>query len=208
MKDKGLKDKGQTPPVLKRLVRWVERAIIVALIGSMSLLLLLATVELVYTIYTALIDQGSDKLVINMDNLLNVFGVFLLVLIGIELLDTIKVYFKENVVHVEVVLLVALIAIARKVIVLDFDEYSGIEILSIAAVIMALSAGYYLIKKTGGTAFLRKRKEEVEDVVEEEEPLLEDTDQTKKRKIIKRRLIETPVETPKEPDDSEPDAKG
>ena len=46
-------------------------------------------------------------------------GGFLLVLIGIELLDTIKAYFRENTIHVEIVILLAIIAIARKVILLD-----------------------------------------------------------------------------------------
>ena len=44
-------------------------------------------------------------------------GFFLLVLIGIELLETIKAYLLTNVIHVEIVLEVALIAIARKVII-------------------------------------------------------------------------------------------
>lgn len=49
---------------------------------------------------------------IGLDELMDLFGVFLLVLIGIELLDTIKVYLKENVVNVEVVVLVAIIAVS------------------------------------------------------------------------------------------------
>ena len=48
-----------------------------------------------------------------------VLGAFLLVLIGVELLDTIKAYFRENAIHVEIVVLLAIIAVARKVILLD-----------------------------------------------------------------------------------------
>lgn len=187
-----MKAKGKTPPQLKKLIRHVERGIIITLIGIMSLLLMLATVELFYSVYTELIDTSADKLVINIDNMLNIFGVFMLVLIGIELLDTIKVYFRENIIHVEVVMLVALIAIARKVIVLDFEQHSGMEILGISAIILAISAGYYLIKKTGGSGFVTKEKEAIENIEIKEEPISEDSDQTKTTKKIKKTTTETP----------------
>jgi uncharacterized membrane protein (DUF373 family) len=80
---------------------------------------------------------------------MELFGVFMLVLIGIELLDTIKVYLKENVMHVEVVVLVAIIAVARKVVVLKIENIDGMKIIGIAFIIVALAVAYYLIKKTG-----------------------------------------------------------
>ena len=79
--------------------------------------------------------------------LLEIFGLFLLVLIGIELLDSIKTYITENVIHVEVVLIVAMIAIARKVIILDIDKYSSMTFIGIACLILSLSVAYYSIKK-------------------------------------------------------------
>jgi uncharacterized membrane protein (DUF373 family) len=99
---------------------------------------------------------------------MNLFGIFLLVLIGVELLDTIKVYFKRHVIHVEVVMLVAIIAIARKVIVMDFEKYSGLEILGISSIILALAGRYYLIKKTGGCNFWPNELEEKKETILEE----------------------------------------
>lgn len=148
---------------LRSFVTHIERYIIKTLIALMSLLLILATIELGYTIFKSLMENGEGDLFINLDTLMNVFGVFLLVLIGIELLDTIKVYFKKHVVHVEVVMLVAIIAIARKIIVMDFDKYTGLEVIGIASIIVALSGGYYLIKRTG-CGFWPAEREEIEDV--------------------------------------------
>lgn len=145
---------GDKPKLLKEIVEWAEKSIIVVLIAVMSFLLLVSTLELIFIVIASLGSGENGVLLVDLDNLLNIFGVFLLVLIGIELLDTIKVYFKENVIHVEVVILVALIAIARKVIVLDFEHYTGLEILGISAIIIALSGGYYLLKKTGSTGIL------------------------------------------------------
>jgi len=71
----------------------------------------------------------------------------LVLLIGLELLETIKAYLKEDIVHVEFIILVAIIAIARKVIVWDFNKYSFEELLSLAAMIVGLGITYFLIKK-------------------------------------------------------------
>ena len=80
-------------------------------------------------------------------DLLEIFGFFMLVLIGIELLETIKAYLLENIVHVEIVLEVALIAIARKVIILDIEKYSGLTIIGTAALVLAVAAASYAVKR-------------------------------------------------------------
>jgi uncharacterized membrane protein (DUF373 family) len=46
-----------------------------------------------------------------------------------------------------VVMLVALIAIARKVIILDYEKYSGIEVMGIGVLILAIAVGYYFIRR-------------------------------------------------------------
>ncbi len=182
--------KDNTPPKLKKAVQTTERYIIKTLIALMSVLLVVATIELGYVFYKAITEPGEGYFIINLDNLLNVFGVFLLVLIGIELLDTIKVYFREHVIHVEVVMLVAIIAISRKIIVMDYDKYSGLETIGIAVVILALSAGYYLIKKTGGCGFWPKETEEKRDVIIKEKVNKDDDSIIEREKIIKEKTGE------------------
>ena len=180
-------DTDSSPPRLRKTVQVIERYIIKTLIGLMSILLISATVELGYVLIKSIINSGTDHLIIDLDNLMQVFGVFLLVVIGIELLDTIKVYFKKNVIHVEVVMLVAIIAIARKIIVMDFDTYGGAEIIGIAAIMIALAAGYYLIKKTGGTKFVPTEAEETEEITIEEKVNRDDNSILERKKVIKRK---------------------
>jgi uncharacterized membrane protein (DUF373 family) len=48
----------------------------------------------------------------------------------------------------EVVFAVALIAIGRKVIILDVKEIPSLSLLGIAAIILSLSFGYFLVKRT------------------------------------------------------------
>ena len=121
------------------------KGMIIALIVMMTLVLFLAVIELGYIIGKDIL--ADPILMLDIDDLLEIFGMFLLVLIGIELLDSIKTYVKESVIHVEVVLIVAIIAIARKVIILDIDKYPALTFIGIAGVILALAIAYFLIKR-------------------------------------------------------------
>lgn len=130
---------------LNPFTRRFERVIVAALIVMMMVVVALATAELGWIIIQDLITP--PVLLLEVDELLDIFGFFLLILIGVELLETIKAYLRDNVVHVEIVLEVALIAIARKVIVLDVAKYDGVRLLAIAALITALSAGFFLQRR-------------------------------------------------------------
>ncbi len=188
----------EKPHKLKQTVKVAEGLIIKVLIGFMTILLILATIELGYTLFHALTIRSDDHLLLNLNDLLNVFGVFLLVLIGIELLDTIKVYLRKHVIHVEVVMLVAIIAISRKIIVMDYDKYSGIEMLGIAGIIVALAGGYFLIKKTGGCGFWPKETDEFEDIEINERINNENEGVIERKKIIRRRSEQNLVPPPGE----------
>jgi uncharacterized membrane protein (DUF373 family) len=75
--------------------------------------------------------------------LLEIFGYFLLVLIGVELLETLKAYVKKDVIHIRVVLEVALIAMARKVIIEEPNVVPSLTLFGIAALILALGIAYF-----------------------------------------------------------------
>jgi uncharacterized membrane protein (DUF373 family) len=130
---------------MNRLLKLFEKVVVLSLIAMMALIILLSTVELGWII---LKDMITPPYVLpGIIELLDIFGFFLLILIGIELLETIRAYLVEHVVHVEVVLEVALIAVARKVIILDIGEYSSLTILAIAALILALSVAFFLERR-------------------------------------------------------------
>ena len=122
-----------------------ERVVIVALIIMMGMVVLLAAVELAFILVKDMVSP--PVFILEIDELLDIFGLFLLVLIGIELLETVKAYLVDNVIRVHVVFAVALIAISRKVIILDVEETPSLKLAGIAAIIIALSLGYFFIKK-------------------------------------------------------------
>jgi len=129
-----------------RYLKKIENTIIIAVILMMTLVLILSTLDLAWLIVTDIFTPPVVLLSVN--ELLEIFGFFLLIIIGIELLETIKTYFEEHVIHAEVVLEVAIIAVVRKVIILDVKGLSALTLIGIALIIAALAGAYYLLKRT------------------------------------------------------------
>ena len=78
--------------------------------------------------------------------LFQTFGLFLNVLIALEILENITGYLKKHVLQVELVIVTSLIAIARKIIILDLKVTEGIEIIGLGIAILALSISYLIIR--------------------------------------------------------------
>jgi uncharacterized membrane protein (DUF373 family) len=126
---------------LERLLTRVQGFVVLVLAGMLVVVMLLSTVHL-----GALIAQevwAPPRFLIRVQGLLEIFGYFLLVLIGVELLETLKAYLQKDVVHVRVVLEVALIAMARKVIIEEPNAVPGLTLFGIAALILALGIAFY-----------------------------------------------------------------
>ncbi len=75
------------------------------------------------------------------------FGGVLIVVLGLELIETLKVYFREHRVRVEVILTVSLIAVGRHVIQVDYEHMTGSQLIGLGAVILSLAGGYFLIAR-------------------------------------------------------------
>ena len=132
---------------MNRVMAIVEKAVLYALMALMAIVLILATLDLVWTIVLAV--TTPPLLLVTLDTLLEIFGMFLLVLVGLELLDTITAYIREHVVHAEIVILAAMIAIARKAITLDLTKSEPMVAFGLAALVLALSAAYFLLRRAG-----------------------------------------------------------
>jgi uncharacterized membrane protein (DUF373 family) len=135
------------------IVNKFEKGIYAILMVMLLIVLIGSLVDLAWLLFQSL--WMNSPYLLESHEIVTVLGAFLLVLIGVELLDTIKAYFHENAIHVEIVVLLAIIAVARKVILLDPTgmtsiEY-GIELLGTGVIIVGLSLSYFLIKKAGIT---------------------------------------------------------
>jgi len=77
---------------------------------------------------------------------IKIFGFFLNILIALELLENITAYLKNHAVQVELVIITSLVAVARKIIILDLDKVDGLELIGLAIAILALSISYLIVR--------------------------------------------------------------
>ena len=126
-------------------LKYFERGIIYVLIVLMVLVVGLSTVRLGWKIVEEMVNPPF--LLLNIDQLFVVFGFFLMILIGMELLESLRAYITEDQIHVEVVFTIALIAVARKIITLDMTKLPALTLLGFASVLLSLAVGYFLIKR-------------------------------------------------------------
>ena len=78
--------------------------------------------------------------------LFKIFGLFLNILIALEILENITAYLRKHVVQVELVIVTSLIAISRKIIILDLNKVDGIDIIGLGTGVLALSISYWIIR--------------------------------------------------------------
>lgn len=143
---------------MEKLIKYIERGLILGILGIILIVLVLAFVDIAYEIKQKIFL--SPKYIIDAGGLMDIFSLLLVLLIGLELLETVKAYLKDDIVHVEFVILVAIIAIARKVIVWDFNKYSTEELLSLSAMMVGLGISYFLIKASDKKIRIKRNENE------------------------------------------------
>ena len=116
-------------PLIKHLqviIHWSVRILAILMV----LVIVMGVVDVGWTLYQKLISPPSYILAIA--DMLATFGAFMAVLIAIEIFNNIIVYLRDDVIHVKIVMATALMAIARKVIILDLNaiepEYLGVSL--------------------------------------------------------------------------------
>jgi uncharacterized membrane protein (DUF373 family) len=83
--------------------------------------------------------------------LFELFGLFLNVLIALEILENITAYLRKHVIQVELVIVTSLIAVSRKIIILDLEKKSSSDLIALAVAVFSLSVGYAIVHQTNRT---------------------------------------------------------
>lgn len=135
-----------------RLVHWVEKIVAKVLSLALIFIVLISLGDLViylfrYPFSDIFTDTFSDEASSAFNTaLIKIFGLFLNILIALELLENITAYLRKHVVHVELVLVTSLIAVARKIIIFDSTKKDSDDLMSLGFAILCLSIGYILVK--------------------------------------------------------------
>ena len=131
-----------------------ETVIVGSLLVLMMFVVLIATLEFVVLLFEGIRARLMHAGTVNFmrREMHELFGGFLVILLGIELMETIRMYLVEHVIHVEIVYLVAMIAVGRHVIELDFEQTGTLVPFGIAGIMLALAMGYFVVKKAPDSA--------------------------------------------------------
>lgn len=126
---------------------WLLKRVIHLCLKLLGLLMILVIVfgviDVAWTIYQRFMQE--PRFILTMGDILMTFGAFMVVLIAIEIFQNIILYLRDDVIHVKIVLATALMAIARKVIILDYDELEPMYIFATGIVLLATGITYFFV---------------------------------------------------------------
>ena len=124
---------------LRLVIHYAVRVLAVLMV----VVILMGVVDVGWTLYQKLVSP--PVFILSITDILATFGSFMAVLIAIEIFVNITIYLREDIIHVKIVLATALMAIARKVIILDLEKVEASYLWGIASIIFALAIAYWLI---------------------------------------------------------------
>jgi uncharacterized membrane protein (DUF373 family) len=133
---------------LNRVVLAVESTTVVAL-QLLTLALVVGATIVLFVLAFGAVERVTN--IASVDHLLeavqrSIAGI-LVVVLCLEILETLKAYFRDHYVRLEVILVVAIISISRHLVQLDLEHSEPMYLVGLSAVMLSLTAGYFLVKK-------------------------------------------------------------
>ncbi|MBF2062852.1 MAG: phosphate-starvation-inducible PsiE family protein [Calothrix sp. C42_A2020_038] len=110
---------------------------------TMVIVIIVAVIHLVVFLISDLISRPFGHFSLT---LLNLLGIFLNILIALEILRNITAYLHQKNSQLKLVLTTSLIAITRKFIIYDLEKLSGLNLIGLSIIVLALSASYRIIR--------------------------------------------------------------
>jgi uncharacterized membrane protein (DUF373 family) len=147
-----LRDEWSTLSIYQRF----ESMVALVLTAVIGMIIVVALFRLASQVVVGLVFGVLDPLDQNAFQL--VFGEVLTVLIALEFNHTLQfvVARQQSIIQTKIVILISLLALARKIIVLDLDKSTPGELLGLAALTFALGGVYWLLRerddRIGGVA--------------------------------------------------------
>lgn len=125
--------------ILKHLESLVSKILSIAMIVVIFVTIIELVSYLVYHLFTPPYGRFNNTL-------LQIFGMFLNVLIALEILENITAYLRKHLIQVELVIVTSLIAMARKIIIFDLEQKEAMDLIALASAVLALSASYWVVR--------------------------------------------------------------
>ena len=132
--------------MIVKVIQTFEKVMGLILATIIAVVVVLSTIHLAWIVIEDII--APPAFLFDVYGVFKLLGVLITIIIAIELLDTVRIYFDRRAIKIEVVFLIAMMALAREVIILDLYELSGVTLVGVAAIIAALCVGYYLVRRS------------------------------------------------------------
>jgi len=121
----------------------IENLVSKLLAIGMVLVTLVAVFDLGIYLFQKLFTPPDDFFV---GVLIDIFGLFLNILIALEILENITAYLRNHVIQLELVIVTSLTAVARKIIIFDGSKSVSNDLTGLALAIFALSVSYWIVR--------------------------------------------------------------
>jgi len=128
-----------------RFLKYVETWVSKILSLAMVIVLLMAIIHLFVVL---LRELTTGSYIFFERSLIEIFGLFLNILIALEILENVTAYLRKHVIQLELVIATSLTAVARKIILFDFEKHTGVELIGLALAVIALAIGYWIVRHT------------------------------------------------------------
>jgi uncharacterized membrane protein (DUF373 family) len=128
-------------------IHWMEGFVSKVLSLVMVFIIIVSVGDLIIIVFEKIFTR--DKTFLD-ETLFMLFGLFLDILIALEILENITAYLRKHVVQVELVIVTSLVAVARKIIIFDFSAYkesAGQNLIGLGMAILALSISYWIVRR-------------------------------------------------------------
>ena len=152
---------------MKKIARWLRFAvsdegflklveIVETLMAKVLTLIMLAVILVsVWDVSRAVLELVSNDLInatyktYLKSTLFEIFGLFLTVLIALEIIENITGYLKKHEFQLEHVIVTSLVAVARKIVIFDLESTdSSNDLIGLSATILALTISYWIVRQT------------------------------------------------------------
>jgi uncharacterized membrane protein (DUF373 family) len=131
-------------PLIRKL-HLVIRFAVKVLAVLMVMVIIWGVFDVIYVLYSKFV--APPMFLFQVQDIFVIFGAFMVVLIAVEIFINIRLYLGTNILPIRLVVATALMAIARKVIILDITLITATEMLGIAAIVLALGITHWLVGK-------------------------------------------------------------
>jgi|SRR5450830_1205514 uncharacterized membrane protein (DUF373 family) len=127
----------------ERVAKWPMYIVIVIILASMFF----GAADLFIQFGTELISPDPYPFVLHVSELLGIFSLSLIIVVGYELIKSIILVVKSDLIPVDAITKIAAIAVLNKMITADYGAVDAYKIAAMALILLSIGAAYHFFRR-------------------------------------------------------------